>query len=96
MGTLKIVVGFQLTLNRMGWHWNLSTARSDVLWRLERGLLERGLRPGAAASYRPLIQAKAHALLSRLLAKPNQWEAHIELSVGHFFAYIVFLNCLNV
>ncbi|KAI0289360.1 cytochrome P450 [Russula brevipes] len=66
-------------MEMMEWHWNLSTARSDDRWRLARGLLERGLRPGAAASYRPLIQAKAHVLLSRLLAKPNQWEAHIEL-----------------
>jgi len=67
---------------RMEWHWNISIARSDDRWRKGRRILDRGLRPGSAASYRLMIQARAHALLSRLLANPDQWEAHSELSVG--------------
>ena len=65
----------------MGWQWLLPAARGDDRWRLGRRLLDRSLRPGATVSYRPMVQTKAHSLLSRLLANPDQWEAHFELSV---------------
>lgn len=65
----------------MEWEWLLPIARSNHRWRLGRRLLDRGLRPGVITSYRPMVQAKAHLLLSRLLAKPDQWEAYLELSV---------------
>ena len=65
----------------MGWQWILSSARSDERWRQGRKVLDRGLRPGAAATYRPMLQMRARVLLSRLLTNPQQWEAHIELSV---------------
>jgi cytochrome P450 len=77
--------GFQLISIdgiRMEWYWNISTARSGDRWRKGRRILDRGLRPGGAASYRLMIQARAHALLSQILANPDQWEAHTELSVG--------------
>jgi hypothetical protein len=45
-------------------------------------MLDRGLRPGATVSYRPMIQARTRVLLSRLLESPHQWEDHIDLSVG--------------
>jgi hypothetical protein len=67
----------------MGWHWLVPTARSDDRWRSGRRLLDRSLRPGAIALYRPMQQARTNALLSRLLANPHQWQAHIELLV-HF------------
>jgi len=54
---------------------------SGNYWRLGRRMLDRGLRPVATASYRPLIQARTHVLLSRLLENPHQWEDHIDLSV---------------
>jgi len=66
---------------RMGWQWNIAAARNGDRWRQGRRILDRGLRPGGTASYRSMIQARAHALLSRLLANPDQWEAHTELSV---------------
>jgi len=66
----------------MEWHWNISTARSGDRWRKGRRILDRGLRPGSAALYRLMIQARARALLSRLLANPDQWEDQSELSVG--------------
>ncbi|KAI0295929.1 cytochrome P450 [Russula brevipes] len=66
-----------------GWHWVLPAARGDHGWRQGRRLLDRGLGPGATASYRPMLQARSHDLLSRLLADPHRWETHIELS-GEF------------
>ncbi|KAH9974526.1 cytochrome P450 [Russula compacta] len=68
----------------MGWQWALSFARSDERWRLGRKLLDRCLRPRSITSYRPMVKAKTHLLLSRLLANPDQWEAHLELSVEFF------------
>jgi len=65
-----------------GWCWALPAARSDDGWRQGRKLLDRGLGPGATASYRPMLQARSRALLSRLLADPRHWEAHIELFQG--------------
>jgi cytochrome P450 len=67
-------------LNRMGMEWFLPTARYDEYFRRGRKLLDRGLRPGAAASYHPMQLAKTRSLLTRLLESPSEWEAHIELS----------------
>ncbi|KAI0289467.1 cytochrome P450 [Russula brevipes] len=69
-------------IEMMGWHWLVPAARSDDRWREARRLLDRSLRPGAIALYRPMQQTRAHALLSRLLANPHQWQAHIELFQG--------------
>jgi len=66
----------------MWWQWNIATARSGDHWRQGRRILDRGLRPGGTVSYRSMIQARAHVLLSRLLANPDQWEAHGELFHG--------------
>ncbi len=71
-----------LTIIRMEWEWSLATSRSNNYWRAGRRTLDRGLRPVATASYRPMIQAKTCVLLSRLLESPQQWEDHIDLSVG--------------
>jgi cytochrome P450 len=65
---------------RMEWQWLLPSARGDERWRRNRRLLDRGLRPGAAALHRPMLQTRARVLLSRLLTNPQQWEAHIDLS----------------
>jgi hypothetical protein len=66
----------------MEWDWVMQAERSDDRWRQARRVLDRGLRPGAAALYRPVIQARTRILLSRLLETPHQWEDHIDLSVG--------------
>jgi len=65
-----------------GWDWPLVIARCNDRWRQGRRLLDRGLGPGATASYRPMLQARAHKLLSRLLANPQKWQAHIDLFQG--------------
>jgi hypothetical protein len=76
-------------LIRMGWGWFLVTTRYDEYWRRARKLLDRGLRPGAAASYYPMQLAKTRALLTRLLENPSEWEAHIELSAVPFCIFFL-------
>ncbi|KAI0264227.1 cytochrome P450 [Gloeopeniophorella convolvens] len=66
----------------MGWQWFVPSGRLGEPWRLRRNVLDRGLRPGAAASYRPLQQTRTRVLLSRLLATPYEWGAHIEVLQG--------------
>ena len=60
-------------------HWALPVARYAEPWRLGRKLLDRSLRPGAAAAYRPLQETRTRVFLSRLLETPQEWIAHIEL-----------------
>ena len=48
-------------------------------WRQGRKVLDRGLRPGAAAMYRPMQQERVRVLLTRLLASPKELQAHVEL-----------------
>jgi cytochrome P450 len=66
-------------MRRMEWHWQIPIARYGEAWRQGRRLLDRSLRPGAAATYRPMQQARVRVLLTRLLATPDEWQAHIEL-----------------
>ena len=72
-------------------------ARSDERWRQGRKLLDRGLRPGAIASHRPMLETRTHLLLSRLLTNPHRWEAYIDLSVELLsipLSLVTFLNLL--
>ena len=62
----------------MGWHWHLSFSKYGEAWRQGRKLLDHSFR-GAAAAYRPMQQARARVLLTRLLATPNEWQDHVEL-----------------
>ena len=63
----------------MGWEWQVGFSRYDDGWRQARKLLDRGLRPGAAATYRHRQQERVHVLLTRLLETPNEFRAHVEL-----------------
>ena len=63
----------------MGWEWHVGFSRYDDGWRQARKLLDRGLRPGATATYRHRQQERVHVLLTRLLAAPNDFKAHVEL-----------------
>ena len=60
----------------MKWDWNVAFSKYTESWRLSRKLLDRDLRPAAIANYRPLLETKAHALLTRMLANPDDFEAH--------------------
>jgi hypothetical protein len=74
----------------MEWHWQLSFAKYGEAWRQGRRLLDRSLRPGAAATHRPVQEAGVRALLTRLLATPNQWQEHIELFQGELILGITY------
>jgi cytochrome P450 len=69
-------------VDMMEWEWQLSFTRYGDAWRQARKLLDRGLRPGAAATYRPVQQERVRALLTRLLATPNEFQDHVELFQG--------------
>ena len=73
----------------MEWRWLLPLARYGNAWRQGRKLLDRSLGPGAAATYRPMQQARVRVLLTRLLATPNDWKDHIELCETFFYMMIV-------
>ncbi|KAF8266319.1 cytochrome P450 [Lactarius quietus] len=73
---------FPFVLDMMEWHFHLPLTKYGEAWRQGRKLLDRSLRPGAAASYRPMQQARARVLLTRLLATPNEWKDHVELFQG--------------
>ena len=57
-------------------------------WRKGRKLLDRSLRSGAILSYRQMMQEKTREFLTQLRAKPDDFNAHVELSVGYFL-YVV-------
>jgi len=59
--------------------WFLPTARYGEPWHQGCKVLDCGLRPGAAAAYRPMQESKARVLLTRVLKNPKDWEAHVEL-----------------
>ncbi|KAF8492571.1 cytochrome P450, partial [Russula emetica] len=66
----------------MRWEWNVSFGNCTESWRLARKLLDRSLRPAGIAAYRPLLQTKAYALLSQVLANPDDLEAHLNRLSG--------------
>ncbi|KAI0263944.1 cytochrome P450 [Gloeopeniophorella convolvens] len=66
----------------MEWHGFMPISRYPDPWRPARKVLDQGLRPGAAAQYRPMQQAKTRLLLSRLLEHPDELERHFELLQG--------------
>jgi hypothetical protein len=66
----------------MSWEWNVGFGNCTESWRLARRLLDRSLRPAGIAAYRPLLQTKAYALLSQVLADPEDLEAHLNRFVA--------------
>lgn len=74
----------------MKWGWLMPFARSADFWRHSRRLLDPGFRPGALVAYRPMIQMKTRTFLTRLLASPGEWEAHIERLQGELVMAITY------
>jgi hypothetical protein len=66
----------------MKWEWNVGFGNCTESWRLARRLLDRSLRPAGIAAYRPLLQTKAYALLSQVLANPEDLESHLNRFVA--------------
>jgi hypothetical protein len=69
----------------MKWEWNVGFGKCTESWRLARRLLDRSLRPAGIAAYRPLLQTKAYALLSQVLANPEDLEAHLNRFVAFVY-----------
>ncbi|KAI0253744.1 cytochrome P450 [Lactifluus subvellereus] len=74
----------------MEWEWLLPFTRYTEFWRQARKLVDRGLRSGALVAYRPMQQMKARVLLTRLLASPDEWEAHFEILPGEVMLATVY------
>jgi hypothetical protein len=66
----------------MKWEWNLAFSNYTDSCRLARKLLDRSLRPAIIAAYRPLLQTKTHALLTQVLANPDELEAYLHQFVA--------------
>ena len=63
---------------RMNLERLLVFSRYNESFRQARKLLDRSLRPATLASYRPLLETRVHNLLARVLAKPDELEAHLK------------------
>ena len=61
----------------MKWDWLVGFSKHTESWRLARKILDRNLRPGAIATYLPQLQTKAHDLLTQVLARPDEFGAHL-------------------
>ncbi|KAI0278749.1 cytochrome P450 [Russula aff. rugulosa BPL654] len=60
----------------MKWEWVVAFSNYTESFRQARKLLDRSLRPATIATYRPLLQTKAHVLLTHVLANPDELDAH--------------------
>jgi hypothetical protein len=74
----------------MKWEWIVGFSRYNAFLRHARKLLDRSLRPAVVAAYRPLLQAKAHALLPHVLASPDELDAHLYQFVVSFLRRLLF------
>jgi cytochrome P450 len=70
----------------MKWGWMVGFSKYNESWRRSRKLINRNLRPAVVATYRPLLQTKAHVFLTRLLANPDDFEDHFYQFVTFFLA----------
>ena len=62
--------------------WILVFSRYNESFRQARKLLDRSLRPATLALYRPMLETRAHNLLARVSANPDELEAHLHQFVG--------------
>jgi len=62
--------------------WILVFSRYNESFRQARKLLDRSLRPATLALYRPMLETRAHNLLTQVSAKPDELEAHFHQFVG--------------
>ena len=65
--------------SRMEMDWPIFMTRMSGTWRDGRKILDPSLRPGAAMSYRQIMQEKTREFLAQLFATPKDFRAHIEL-----------------
>jgi hypothetical protein len=63
--------------------WPIFISGRTETWRNGRRILDGSLRPGTIMSYRQGIQEKTYELLAQLRESPNDFRAHVRLSVCH-------------
>ena len=68
----------------MQWEWSMGFSNYTETFRQARKLLDRSLRQATIVTYRPLLQTKAHVLLTHVLANPDELDAH-------FHQFVIFL-----
>jgi hypothetical protein len=79
----------------MKWEWNLAFSNYTESFRQARKLLDHSLRPATIATYRPLLQTKAHVLLTHVLASPDELDAHFHQFVAILWLRTVSLNIVS-
>jgi hypothetical protein len=75
---------------RMKWDWNLGFSNYTESFRQARKLLDRSLRPATIVTYRPLLQTKAHVLITQVLANPDELDAYFHQFVAVLWLRTVF------
>ncbi|KAI0263422.1 cytochrome P450 [Gloeopeniophorella convolvens] len=66
----------------MGCTGLLAGAHYNDDFRTSRKFIERGMRQGLIGKYKPMKQARVRVLLSRILERPDDFEAHLDLFQG--------------
>ncbi|KAH9010317.1 cytochrome P450, partial [Lactarius pseudohatsudake] len=79
----------------LGIDWLLPVSRMGKYWRESRKLLDRSLRPGAAALDRRLIEEKTCVFLGQLLATPMAYRKHLNLLQGKLVMRLTYGYDLN-
>lgn len=74
----------------MGWEWFHPTTPCSDYWREGRKILDRSLRAGAAAQYRPMQLAKTHDFLYQLLSDPESFHRQIGLYPAKLLMSLVY------
>jgi hypothetical protein len=62
--------------------WPLFMTGMTETWREGRKLVDHSLRPGAVMTYGDMMQEKMREFLTQLFTTPNNFHAHLKLSVG--------------
>ncbi|KAI0056532.1 cytochrome P450 [Artomyces pyxidatus] len=74
----------------MKWSWFEMSNTYSAKWRLQRKMLDRGLRPSAAVHYRSMEKDKVHRFLKQLLSRPKEFLKHIEHLQGAITMSLVY------
>ncbi|KAI0056529.1 cytochrome P450 [Artomyces pyxidatus] len=74
----------------MNWSWNEGGNAYSPKWRLQRKMLDRGLRPSATVQYQPMQKDKVHHFLKQLLSRPKDFRKHIEHLQGAIIMALVY------
>ncbi|KAI0264150.1 cytochrome P450 [Gloeopeniophorella convolvens] len=74
----------------MGWDLHLTATRFGEKFHMTRNFVERGLRPGEIQKYRHMQQTRTRVLLNRILERPEEFEAHIDLLQGELILTMIY------